>query len=221
MAGVFAATFADIFSIYSQTAIGPITDTLSIMQLKNIEGLLSSKGHMEFVIGFYLALFCLPLGILGVYHTYMMLKPGGRLGAIIFAALGFYGYAIGTVFHTVYSFLGSVIRAKNYFTSVEAYRDLLNSVNTYFEPLSVMLAIVTGVAATLLFYLIATGKTVYPRWFIVFSPLVIFAALVMFTKMFPDNIRVYLAVASANITFIIFFSASTILALRLPDEPKV
>jgi hypothetical protein len=218
--GVFAATFADIFSIYSQHAISNIRDTFSILQLKNIEGLLSAKGNIEFVVGFYVALFVLPLGVLGVYHTYLMLKPAGRLPATLFAAFGFYGYVLGTVFHAVYSFLGSVILAKRYFTSAEAYQNLLNGINTYFEPLAVILAILTGAAATLLIYLILSGKTVYPKWFVAFSPLVVFAALVMFTGLFPDNIRVYLAVASANITFVIFFSASTLLALRLPEENK-
>ena len=61
---------------------------------------------------------------------------------------------------------------------------------------------------------IITGKTPYPRWVIIFSPIVIVIQIFSLYVIMP-SIGVYLLPAAMNIAHVIFFAFSTWAAMQI------
>ncbi len=145
------------------------------------------------------------LYIIGFYHIYLLIKADNtKIAKFIFVLL-FFGMSYGGAFHSHFPILGLISRFDNLSISgvVEEYT-ILHFYFMFFPSL---------LAYFLLGYLILTKKTFYPRWFVLFSPIVLFWFSGLVRKL-PQPLMIIIAGGWSNMIFIIFFTISTILSYR-------
>lgn len=141
----------------------------------------------------------------GFYHIYLLVKPeSNKIAKVLFGLLCF-GIMYGGAFHTHFTFLGFIAGFGN--------AELLQLAEN-FAVLNYYFVLFPGLMAyALLAYLIIAKKTFYPRWVVVFSPIILFwfSGLV---KHLPQPLMMLTAGGWSNMIFIIFFSISTVLSCK-------
>ncbi|NIV43815.1 hypothetical protein GWN49_02865, partial [Candidatus Bathyarchaeota archaeon] len=161
--GAVLGVIADFFSAWSDSPNN--MGTAFSAHIDSIKGLYQDKPRWTFVLGNFLGVFFLPLHFLGFYLIYLAVKPAGEKLAIIFLALGFYLIAIGVGFHGTLAFVGDIIQSNN--------QVLLNNILVYWHPWGFALVIAYIVMGLYLVFLILQGGTLYPRWTVFTSPLLV------------------------------------------------
>jgi hypothetical protein len=170
--------------------------------------------------GHFIGVLAAPLYLVGYWHIAQMLRPAARwLGATVFA-LGIYAFIIGDVWLGGRVNLALTVKARE--AAPEAARalfsDLLNEIGAHNEPLINIVRVLVLVVSILMVCGIITGKTPYPRWAIIFSPIVIVVQIFSLYVMLP-SIGVYLLPAAMNIAHVIFFAVSTWAATQIDVGP--
>ena len=204
LGGILAIT-ADMVSIFSTTA------DLSLMgmslSLQNIGVLLVEKSHQQLIVGHYLAMFSIPIAGFGVVtHTYLGLRPAGRGFSWLFLFSGLFVIALGVAYHGLFGLSAEVVQNGD--------PVLIDRVNTFFEPFGV---IVSGFFLVLIVswsLLILIGRTYYPRWVLLFSPIPVLAMTTIFAFLLPVPnipIRVFLMVTNMNLPITIWAVVSTVI----------
>lgn len=199
------AIMADMISIFTTSSdLSRIGMSLS---LQNIGILLVEKSHLELVVGHYLALFSIPIaGCSVVLHTYLGLRLVGRGISRLFLFSGLIVIALGAAYHGLFGISAEVVKNGD--------PVLIEQVNRFFEPLGVVL---TGFFLVLILcwtLLILTGRTYYPRWVLLFSPLPVLALTTTLAYIFPIPsipIRVFLMVTNMNLPITTWAIFSTII----------
>ncbi len=157
----------------------------------NISGLLGPASAFLYIIGFY--------------HIYLLIKSNNsKISKVIFGLLIF-GMIYGGAFHSHFPFLGFISR----FNNVE----LLQITEKYTILIFYFMFFPSLIAYGLLGYLIIAKKTFYPRWVVLFSPIVLFWFSRVVRKL-PQPLMILIAGGWSNMIFIIFFSISTILSYK-------
>ena len=170
--------------------------------------------------GHFIGVLAAPLYLVGYWHIAQMLRPAARwLGATVFA-LGIYAFIIGDVWLGGRVNLALTVKARE--AAPEAARalfsDLLNEIGAHNEPLINIVRVLVLLVSILMVCGIITGKTPYPRWAIIFSPIVIVVQIFSLYVMLP-SIGVYLLPAAMNIAHVIFFTVSTWAATQIDVGP--
>jgi hypothetical protein len=170
--------------------------------------------------GHFIGVLAAPLYLVGYWHIAQMLRPAARwLGATVFA-LGIYAFIIGDVWLGGRVNLALTVKARE--AAPEAARalfsDLLNEIGAHNEPLINIVRVLVLLVSILMVCGIITGKTPYPRWAIIFSPIVIVVQIFSLYVMLP-SIGVYLLPAAMNIAHVIFFAVSTWAAPQIDVGP--
>lgn len=176
--GMTLGVVADLASGYSLAGAVPITTAFSVLSLENLAPFLVSKPPAQVVLGHYLAILAIPLGLFGLWQVYRAIEPAGPALSRAAWFLGVYAYVAGTVFHSTFAFVtfGVQAAADAPPAGQQAVGTMLDRFALVFEPLGVLLVGVMTVAFGLISVAIAFGETHYPRWFALANPLVIQAA---------------------------------------------
>ena len=82
------------------------------------------------------------------------------------------------------------------------------------EPFVNVLRVAMLVVSAIWIYLVASGKTHYPRWMAIFSPFVILASIFALYFAYP-SIGLYVLPIAMNITHAIIFALSLLIASLL------
>ncbi len=145
------------------------------------------------------------LYVIGFYHIYLLIKPNNSKIGKIFLALLCFGMMYGGAFHTHFTFAGIISRFNN--IELMQITEKYTVYNFYFMFFPSL------IAYSLLGYLIIAKKTLYPRWLVLFSPIVLFwfSGIV---KNLPQPLMILIAGGWSNMIFIIFFTLSTILSYK-------
>lgn len=209
--GMTAGVLADLASGYSLEGSGPITTAFSVLSLGNLAPFLVSKPPTQVVLGHYLAVLGIPLGLFGLWQVYQAIKPAGWVLSRVTWFLGVFGYVAGTVFHSTYAFITFGVQAADTAppTANRAMETMLEQFAVVFEPLGVLLVGVMSVALGLIFVAVAFRDTHYPRWFAVANPLVIQAVTGVLAFVSPLELRIFLIVTAYNLSLLVFFALST------------
>ena len=160
-------------------------------------------------MGNFLGVFFLPIHLLGSYLIYLALKSAGKELALIFLVLGFYLTAIGTGFHGTLAFVGDIIQSND--------QVLLNKILVYWHPWGSALVIGYIVMSLYLVFLILRGGTLYSRWSVLISPLVVVIYSTVVIAILPENyigIKAFLAVTGLNLPLLIFYGYITYVLVR-------
>jgi len=166
--------------------------------------------------GHFIGVLAAPLYLVGYWHIAHMLRPAARwLGATVFG-LGIYAFIIGDVWLGGRVNLALPVKAREAATESNRalFSGLLNELSAHNEPLIDIVRVLLLVISILMVCGILSGKTPYPRWMIIFTPIVILIQIFSLYALAP-NIGVYLLPAAMNIAHVIFFAFSTWAALQI------
>lgn len=109
------------------------------------------------------------------------------------------------------AFIGHVIQAGD-ILSLEMFEYVKSLYLFYFESLLNVLRYLLFVISGLWIYLVATGKTLYPKWMMLANPIVLL--LLVFTSIAVPSIGKYMVPIALNIAHFVLFSLSLIIYHR-------
>jgi hypothetical protein len=217
--GMFLGVAADVASGYSPQGSESLTSVYAVFG-ESVYSLLSGKPHWHFVLGHYLALLGIPLGILGLWHAHAALKPAGRWLSSVILVLGILGYVIGVSFHGTFSFLGTALRSANAATgqTEQALWDLISLFEDFTVPLAWIFIATMLVVSALIAIAIAFRETRYPRWAVLATPIPVQLLLSLLAFVAPPRVRVLLVVTAYNASLLVFYGVSTAVLWRSQDQ---
>ncbi len=139
---------------------------------------------------------------IGFYH--IVLIANTSYYALAFAAflLSCMGIIAGGAYHSHCAYLGLL--------GQEEQRKDLEIVLEYFQKIPIVLYLGEGSGLLILFFLIATGKTIFPIWMAIFSPGILFL-LKPLTRKLPKGLHMVLAGGFTNIIFIVYYLIAMIM----------
>lgn len=211
--GMTLGVAADVASGYSLQGTTSITTAFSVLALENLEPFLLSKSTSAVVLGHYLAILGIPIGLFGFWHVYQAIEPAGWALSRSVWFLGVFAYVAGTVYHGTFAFITFGVQAAD--TALPGadpvMRTMLERFALVFEPLGMLLVGVMVVALSLIFFAIAFRETHYPRWFAFANPLVIQAVTGLLALISPLELRLFFIVTAYNLSLLLFYAMSTAL----------
>ena len=161
--------------------------------------------------GHFLAVLAAPLYVAGYWHLFKMLEPANpKLSCLVFL-LGSYSFIIGTAWISQRIFLGLTVH------EINAGADLAGLLSAFAErnePFVNVLRVAMLAVSAIWIMLIISGKTHYPEWMAIFSPIVILASIFILYFVVPA-IGLYVLPIAMNITHAIVFALSLFFASRL------
>ena len=146
---------------------------------------------------------------LGSLHLFIAFRPAGELYAFI-VALAFAAVMICYgVDHAAYFSIatGAKVAAK-LGSDVESGGKLGN---TFFQRLVYITYIPVTISSLMMIYGIVAGKSLYPRWMVVFLPIVIYLLKLPVIRLLKGRLKELITDSYDNIVFFVFFVLSTIL----------
>ncbi len=205
--GAFMGILADVFSAWAPNTSE--METAFSVSLESIRGLYEDKPRWTYVLGNYLGVFFIPLHIVGFFLVYQALKPASTKWAMIFLVLGLYVTPIGVGLHGTLAFVGDIIQSRD--------AGLIEGIRDYWEPWAYSLVFLYAIVSVLILMLILTGRTLYPRWTALVSPIVVVVVTGIVIAILPDSatgLKTFLSVTGLNAPLMIFFAITTGVLLR-------
>ena len=165
-----------------------------------------SAGRLTF--GHFIAVLSAPLYMLGYWHLSKKLEPAGPKQAKAFFLIGAYAFAVGTAWIGQRFFLAATVHE---IASGQDIKTLLTLFSEHNEPFVNVLRVAMLVVSVLWIKLILTGKTAFPKWMAIFSPIALLAT--MATLYFTGTkIGLYVFPVAMNATHFIVFALAMITA---------
>lgn len=156
------------------------------------------------------------LGLIGCWfytlsslHLFIAFRPAGELYAFI-VALSFAAVMIcyGIAHAAYFSIASGAKVAAISGSDIESGGKLGN---TFFKRLEYITYVPVTISSVLMFYGIVFGKSLYPRWMVVFLPIVIYLLKLPIIRLFKGRLKEIISDSYDNIVFFIFFVLSTII----------
>jgi len=170
-------------------------------------------------LGHFLAIFSVPLYFIGYWHVCERLRPAAAWMRRLFFGAGVYAFSIGGVWIGSRVYLALLIQAEQRSSGaaqVELSR-LLAEASFYNEQSVLALRVAILLISGLFVYLVATGKTSYPRWVALFNPIAL--VLASFALYFTvPALGGYVMPIAMNVAHLFFFGISTWLCWRTMEE---
>lgn len=199
--GSLLAAAGDFATAYT-LAPPPAMNTVPWLSFPEFAEFVAPQSQLRLLVGHYLGVLFIPLNVLGMWHIYLALAPGGRGVALIFLGAGSLLAVIGAAFHGMVGLAVTVIRAGDPATSTHAV--------AYIEPFAWMLTLVGSALFLLLAVSIWQGRSAFPRWMAWVSPLPGQLGLTLAAHVTPLAVSVLLVVCGFNLSVLLFFIISTI-----------
>jgi len=205
--GAFVGVLADVFSAWSPNT-SEMATAFSV-SLENISGLYNGKPRWTYVLGNYLGVYFIPLHILGFFLVFQALKPANARWARIFLMLSLYLTTIGVGLHGTLAFVGDVIQSRD--------ADLIRGIRDYWQPWAYSVAFGYAVVSALILLLTLTGRSLYPRWVALVSPLGVAVLTAIIIAVLPGSatgLKAFLSLTGLNLPLMIFFPITTWVLLK-------
>lgn len=124
--------------------------------------------------GHFIAVLSAPLYVLGYFFLSKQLEPAGRKQSKAFFLIGAYAFMIGTVWIGQRYFIAATVH------EIAAGADiasLLTKFSNHNEPFVNVLRVAMVLVSLLWIKLILSGKTMFPKWMAVFSPILLLGSM--------------------------------------------
>jgi len=155
-----------------------------------------------------LGLFGCWLYTMGSAQIYIAFQPGGTTFALV-AFLAFAAVMICYgITHTAYFSIGSGAHVAVQLGSGAESGGRLG--NAFFQRLVNITYIPVAIASAMMLYGIVTGRSLYPRWMVVFLPVVIYLLKTPVVRIFRGRLREIINDSYDNIVLFFFYVLSTI-----------
>ena len=166
-----------------------------------------------FTVGHFVGVLSAPLYIVGCWHIYLMLKPANKAWAFAAFIIAAYGFMIGAVWIGSRASIGSLANLPD---SIQV-QQLIELYQLRYETLLTVIRVTTLVLSLIYIALVLTGKTHYPRWMAIFSPIILIVASFVSFAIFPALGKYPLPIA-LNVAFFLYFAASTWQASKIESD---
>lgn len=183
----------------------------------NIEGsfdFLAAVPTSNLMIWHLFVLAGIPFYFLWYYHLYLMLKWGGDRVAKLFYTVSAIAFWCGAIWIASRGFIGQIIHMKD-LIDPQVFAAIETHYFFYYENLLSVLRYLIFVISGLWIYLIYTGKTNYPRYMMVFSPIALL--FLMFTTLTVPVIGKYIVPIALNPAHLVLFILSLYHLHKLPS----
>lgn len=211
--GAAGGVCADVATAYSPLPSHPMGTVFSGM-LRNVTPLLLEKSHASLLLGHYLALLFIPLGVAGVWHVTSMFRPSAQRWCLVLNLAGAVVYAVGTAYHSSFGLVATIIQSRD--------PRLVAGIADFFEPFGVMTMAMMITALLGLALVIGGGRTTYPRHLALLTPLPLQLGFSLVAGFAPAAVGNLLLVVGLNLSTGVFFSISLVGLWRgwwLPPPP--
>lgn len=171
--------------------------------------------------GHFIAVCAAPFYLVGFWHIYKMLEPaGGKLPAFT-GLIGSYGLILGAVWLGSRGMIAAIVQMQaNMLGVTDLLNSLINDYNIYSESLLKIVRATVLLMSASYMYLVFKGNTYYPKWMFLLSPFVLL--LIIFATYFlMPSVGKYVIPNAMNVAYIIFFSASIIVAVKHKRRGKL
>lgn len=220
--GHAAGVAADLASGYAPAAeveLGAITS----LSLGNIAPLLRAKPLDEVLIGHYLAIFFIPLGLFGIWQVYQGLKPQKNRFALPFLLAGTFGLIYASFYHGTLGFVAGALQAQQQALAAgELAQDITRQsvffFNSLSEPLGTLLLLVDLIVILLFVFNVWFKETFFPRWMIAVNPLTIQGLITILIWFAPHPLNQALWLTVFNLSLAIWYTATTFAYSRAMTE---
>ena len=165
------------------------------------------------LLGHYLGVLMLPFYLIALWHVYEGIKPGGAWLSIPVAVLLGYGLAAGVAFHGSIAVPALIAQAEAGASSETrtVLTTLLEQSHQFIEPLQAVVFLALFAGSAWLGAAILSGRTAYPRWFVIVNPVIVQVVLIAFYVLTPNPVSTLLLPAAASLSLLILFGFSTAL----------
>jgi len=163
----------------------------------------SSAGHFLAVLG-------APLYVVGFWHLMKMLEPANKTISSIAFFIMSYGIIVGAMWIGSRASISAIV-------NINSLADLSSLVSLYelrYESLLQVTRISVLVFSIMFIGLTITGRSHYPRWMVIFNPILLLLSSFAIWILSPA-LGIYLMPIALNIAFGLLFLISTILSLKL------
>lgn len=141
---------------------------------------------------------------IGYAGVWLAATEAFKIPALMATLLFCLGIVVGGAYHSHFTYLGLLGTGHG-----EGVRRVLVD-NTMF--LSKVSTLLIAIASLILAGLVVFGKTIYPPWFVVFTPVILIWCLPLWRKL-PQPFRIVLSGGWNNLLFVIFFSAMLLFSM--------
>jgi hypothetical protein len=162
------------------------------------------------MFGHFVAIFAAPLYFVGYWHLFQRLKPAPEKARVLLLALGIYSFAVGAVWIGSRVYPAILIQARAAAVNEAAKQQiagLLELASFYNETILIGLRIGILTLSVIFVWIVATGRSNYPRWFAAFNPILLVVASFLVYFVAP-SIGGYLMPIAMNVAHFLLFGVS-------------
>jgi hypothetical protein len=146
--------------------------------------------------------------VLAAWHLYLAFRPAGEVFAfILLLAFGAVMICYG-ISHTAYFSIaaGAHVAADNG-TDLETGGHLGNA---FFQRLVTTTYVPVGISSLMMLYGIVTGRSLYPRWMVIFLPVIVYLLKTPLVRILKGRLRELVNDSYDNIVLFVFYLISTL-----------
>jgi hypothetical protein len=174
----------------------------------NIFNVAPGKSAARLVYGSLLGVFAIPLVLAGFGSLYLALGPAGFWLAAPPVVLGTFAYVVGAGFHAAIPFYIAAIQEAH--AENASASPTLALMARVFVPLQRALFLFVGTSSLCLLAAILSGKSLYPRWMVFVSPLVLGLLFRALMRLSHPRIVGVLFPAANNLSMMVFLACSLV-----------
>ncbi len=150
-------------------------------------------------VGHFLVVFGVPFYLFGYWHLYRALRPGSKRLAETVLALGVFAFVIGGMWVSSRAMLAQIVKSGD--TGLLAYYD------SHYEILVQVLRVIVLSISVAFASAVWRGGTLYPRWMVLFAPILPLAVVFLLFLAIPVVGR-FLVPTAMNVAHLVLFVAS-------------
>lgn len=163
--------------------------------------------------GHFVAIFAAPLYFAGYWHLFQRMKPAPTNARLLLMVLGIYSFAIGAVWIGSRVYPAILIQAREAAANEAAKQQivkLLETASFYNETILIGLRIGVLALSAIFVWIVATGRSSYPRWFAACNPILLVIVCFIIYFVIP-SIGGYLMPIAMNVAHFVLFGVSLLL----------
>lgn len=150
----------------------------------------------------------------GYTHWYLGAEPSAKRWMMAALVAMFFGLGVGSLAHYLIAVLSATYNATIRSTDIETANEIVLALEqTFLNPVAAIAFLFFAIGSGIFFVLTIRGKTVYPRWYAFFVPIILWPLSLLVTSQIPAPLGGY-----ASVTFhwptVIAFTLSTLILLR-------
>lgn len=162
-------------------------------------------------IGTFLGILVIPMQLAGLLPMYYSLKFAGKVKALIVVLINAHTLILAVAFHVSYAFIASGWKLYYEIGAGDAIAlKLLKRFNYYWKILIIIMTIELLFSSIFYAVIILRGKTLYPKWMALFSPIFVLGYTYLIILFIPHPVGGFVAPAFLNLATLIFLILSTV-----------